>query len=157
MRNTSRPLASLSIARLVCSESCVPSAPNVRISFSYKCRRCFRTVPKFFAHKDDIGYVHPRSKYPAVAPFSQQTYLWRGMLFVNFPYLSPTSSSSEAGSSIILPSLRRLAVSYLPHSSHSDSVYLIRHLHLPNLSYLEITGNYYSLASAIKDSLSFAD
>lgn len=72
--------------------------------------------------------------------------------------VSPTSLSPEVGSSITLPSLQRLAVSFIRDSSNPSDIYPIRYLRLPNLSYLEINGNAnISLASAFKDSLSSAD
>jgi hypothetical protein len=72
--------------------------------------------------------------------------------------VSPTSRPSEIGSSITLPSLQRLAVSFLRDSSNPSDIYPIRYLRLPNLSYLEINGDSnISLASAFKDSLSSAD
>ena len=72
--------------------------------------------------------------------------------------VSPTSLSPGVGSSITLPSLQRLAVSFVRDSSNPSDIYPICYLRLPNLSYLEISGDSnISLASAFKDSLSSTD
>lgn len=72
--------------------------------------------------------------------------------------VSPTSLPLEIGSSITLPSLQRLAVSFVRDSSNPSDIYPTRYLRLPNLGYLEINGDSnISLASAFKDSLSSTD
>lgn len=73
--------------------------------------------------------------------------------------VSPTSlPPADVGASITLPSLQRLAVSFVRDSSNPSDIYPLRYLRLPNLSYLEINGDSnISLASAFEDSLSSSD